>query len=317
MRMLSDEKSKSALLIVGDRQGCIHVYQTPISHAQRITFTLQRNFQAHTDEICSLHFHHHKPLFVSGADEKAVKVWNFTDITNPRLIKSLPHPDIVSSAEYSESGLLLTACDDDILRVYGQEPLFSLYWSFKTSDHVYSVGWSPCNRICASFNAGVYNGMVVQVWDSSFQTIFKLKQNGVRYLNGLVFASNDLLLSSGGIANKIYWYHMSKPKVMKVFVEKDLLPFCRDVLKIIIKYLPFVTRVTYHKLPNYVGPVVCVYLCNDYLSHLCVHFLVYPMGCFGLVFGVFLFKFCTAKQFYFSITLLSGKVFLLKRCEYH
>jgi len=43
----------------------------------------------------------------------------------------------------------------------------------------------------------------------------------------------------GGVcdANKVYWYHISKPKVMKVFVEKDVLPFCRDVLKIIIQYL--------------------------------------------------------------------------------
>ena len=76
-------------------------------------------------------------------------------------------------------------------------------------------------------------------------------------INALVFASNDLLMSSGAL-NKVYWYHMSKPDVMKVFMENDVLPFCRDVLKIIREYLPFVTRVTHDKLPNYVAHVAAL-----------------------------------------------------------
>jgi len=274
MRLCSDKESKSVLLIVGDKSGCVYLYQTPLSDSQRITFTLQRNLQAHTDAIHGLHFHPNKPRFVSASQDTDVKVWNFTDTTNPRLIKALPHPGGVWSAKYSQSGLLLTRCRDYTLRVYAKEPLFSLYWSFKASSHVFSVGWSPCNRVCACFCLGYSNAMVVQVWDSSFQTIFKLEQIGAYNWDGLVFASNDLLLSSGGRANKIYWYHMSKPKVMKVFVEKDLLPFCRDVLKIIIQYIPIVTRVTREKLPNEVGTVVAlsseVCVCMD----VCVELLL-------------------------------------------
>jgi len=186
MRMCTNPTSNSAfaVLIVGDALGYIDLYQTPLFQSQRIKFTLQRRFQAHANQsVFSLHFHHHKPLFVSAAEDEYLKVWSFADITNPRLIKSLRHPDTVWDTRYSKSGLLLTACEDGTLRVYGQDPLFSLCWSCKISTMIYSLAWSPSNRICASFRAGV--SYAVQVWDSAFQTIFKLEQNCPRY--GLVW----------------------------------------------------------------------------------------------------------------------------------
>ena len=255
MRMCSDKEKKlnCVVLICADCDGCISVH---LSHTQRLNFTLRKRFHAHTAQINDLHFHRHKRLFVSASWDKAVKVWSFIDITTPTLIQCLPHPSWVCNAKYSQSGLLLTSCEDDVLRIYGKEPLFSLYWSFKTSGSVHSVAWSPSNRVCASFKSSDSN--VVQVWDSSFRTIFKLQQNDIYLWDGLVFASNDLLMSSGGYANKVYWYHISKPKVMKVFVEQDVLPFCCDVLKIIIQYLPFDTRVTHEELRNRVGPVVAL-----------------------------------------------------------
>jgi len=209
----------------------------------------------HAANIRCLHFYRRKPLFVSASDDKTVKVWNFKDITAPYLLKSLPNPGSVFSVKYSESGLLLIGCFDGMVRVYGKEPLFSLCWSFNTSGYIYSVSWSPSNRICASFKSG--NACAVQVWDSSFQTIFKLQQRDVPW-NGVAFASNDLLMVSDGTSNKVYWYNISKPKVMKVFMERDVLPFCRDVLKIVIEYLPFVTRVTHNDLPDKGGCVTAL-----------------------------------------------------------
>jgi len=251
----SVHSAHSVVLIVGGIHGSISVYNAALSHkAQGLQFTLRNGFQAHANCINGLHFHHHKRLFVSNSAGQVVKVWSFNDITTPRLIQCLPHPHSIRSAKYSQSGLILT-CGDNLLRVYGKEPLFSLCWSFQTSGYIYSVGWSPSNRICASFPSGNYG--VVQVWDSSFQNIFKLQQNRVCVWDGLVFGSNDLLMSSSG-ANRVYWYHISKPKVMKVFLEKDVLPFCRDVMKIIIQYLPFDTRVTHDELPSTVGPVVAL-----------------------------------------------------------
>ena len=112
----------------------------------------------------------------------------------------------------------------------------------------------------------------MRVWDSSFQPVFTLQQDGYTLGNsGLVFASNDLLMSSGSASNKLYWYHISKPNVMSVFLEADVLPFCRDVMNIIVAYLPFVTHVTHHTHPNTVRAVTAlsselmVSSCDDHM----------------------------------------------------
>lgn len=182
-----------------------------------------------------------------------------------RLVKCLPHTASVHCIKYSESGLMLTGCFDGVLRVYGNEPLFSLYWSFKASGHIWSVSWSPSNRICASFQTYAHDtntlSYIVQVWDSSFQTIFKLQQDHLFGRDDVVFASNNVLISSSGRKGNVYWYNMSltERSVMKVFMQQDMLPFCRDVLKIITHYLPPVTRVTQTKISNvraYAGAVV-------------------------------------------------------------
>jgi len=242
MRIWFNKEFNSAVLITAGIQGSIVVYSSPLSHAQSLQFTLRKRFQAHSNVILCVHFHYSKPLFVSSGYDNKVNVWNLKDITTPRLIQCLPHSQRVWSTKYSQSGLLLTASYAGVLRVYGKEPLFSLCWTFKTFSRIWSIAWSPSNRICAVFESGI--SYVVQVWDSSFQTLFQLQQDSICNSDGVLFASNDLLLSAGGRANKLYWYHISKPKVMKVF-EKDLLPFCRDVLKIIIQYLPFVAHNTH------------------------------------------------------------------------
>jgi len=262
---LSDDRT-TVTLITG-YNGDIQIYQSPRSHTQRLNFTLQCRFTADANAsvlVSDLRIHPRKPLFITASRDDMlypsrydVKVWEFKDIAAPHLIKTIPHPSHVFNAMYSNSGLIATGCHDCQLRVYGKEPLLSLRWSFMVSGAIWSLAWSPSNRLAASFTSG--NSYAVQVWDSSFQTLFTLQQEEV--LNGqqgLVFASNDLLMSSGGRSNSVYWYHMSKPKVMSVFVEKDMLPFCRDVMKIIITYLPFDTHITHHTHPDYVGTVTAL-----------------------------------------------------------
>jgi len=122
-----------------------------------------------------------------------------------------------------------------------------------------SVAWSPSNHLAASIASLKVDSLSVQVWDASFRTIFKLQQEGARQTNGgVVFASNDLLISSGCVSNQVYWYHMSKPKVMNVFMETNVFPFCRDVTNIIIAYLPLVTHVTHDIHPKRVGDVMAL-----------------------------------------------------------
>jgi len=123
-----------------------------------------------------------------------------------------------------------------MIRMYAQEPHFTLLWSFKLSGSRPSVAWSSSNRFAASCFKG--NTYIVRVWNSAFQTVFKRrrKQKMLGYYD-LTFASNNLLLSSG---SDLSWYHLpiAKRTVMKLFIEKTALPFCRDVLKIILTYLP-------------------------------------------------------------------------------
>jgi len=264
IRIFSNKGINCVVLIVGQAQGSISVYSSPLSHTHPLHFTFRAHFNAHTNgRINGLHLHYHNPLFVSHCGHD-VKVWSFKDITAPCLIQCFPpQPNWVCSALYSESGLLLTAYSgsDGMIRVHGKEPQFSLRWSFQTFGYVYSVGWSPSNRIGVVFRLSYAEECTVQVWDSSFQTIFKLKQDNICEIyrfDGLVFASDDVLLCSGGASKNVYLYRMSKPKVMNVFMDTDVLPFCRDVLKIIIQYLPFVTRVTHEKLPDEVGIVTAL-----------------------------------------------------------
>jgi len=260
IRIFSNKGINCVVLIVGQNYGSISIYSSPLSHTHPLHFTLRTSFNAHTNgRIKGLHLHYYNPLFVSHYN-RDVKVWSFKQIAAPCLVQCLPQPNWVRSALYSESGLLLTAHNNGMIRVYGKEPQFSLRWSFQAFGYVYSVGWSPSNRIGVVFNVSYSLEYTVQVWDSSFQTIFKLKQDTISKTidDDIVFASDDLLLCSGGRSNNTYLYRMSKPKVMKVFMDTDVLPFCRDVLKIIIQYLPFVTRVTHEKLPNEVGPVIAL-----------------------------------------------------------
>jgi len=231
----------AVILITGLNNGDIIIYKAPLSlHTgthTRMHFTAQHQFKAgqvHAGHvpIYALHMHYHKTLFIT-ASMYTLKVWNFTHITAPRLMKIIRHKPRMNCAKYSQSGLIATGCNDFILRVYEKEPLYALRWSFKASGQIVSVAWSPSNRIAAAFEADML--VAVRVWDSSFQPLFKFRKNRCFYGNcAVVFASNNLLMWSGHASNKVYWYHMSKPKVMNVFTDTNVLPFCRDVLKIII-----------------------------------------------------------------------------------
>jgi len=237
----------TAVLITGHTNGAVGIYQFPLSHTQPLKFILQHRFQCHNIIIDALHIHRSEFRLVTAGADTDVKVWDIKDVTTPRLIKCIPHPCPVWCCVYSESGLIATGCNDGTLRVYNEEPLLSLRWSVNTSGFVRSLAFSPSNRLAASFRSDT-----VQVWDSSFQTIFKHQQERALW-GSIVFASNDLLLSSCERSHKMYCYHMSKPKVMSVFM--NVFPFCRDVMNIVITYLPVVTRITHHVLPNEVGAV--------------------------------------------------------------
>jgi len=241
------------LLITGQDNGDISLFNTPLSN---IHFKLQKVLHAPRMGITALHFHRYKSLFLSASEDGNVKIWTLKDMNTPCLMKCIRHPDGVSCAKYAYSGRLLTGCNDRVIRVYGKEPLFSLLWSVKLSGDICSVAWSPSNRLAALFAVSV-NSLIVQVWDVSFQSLFKHTQTGaVLGIQTLAFVSNDLLIFSGGFSKTLYRYHMmSKSKVTNVLMETIALPFCKDVLHIIVRYLPLETHI---KVDSYVRSVGAV-----------------------------------------------------------
>jgi len=137
--------------------------------------------------------------------------------------------------------------------------------------------WSPSNRIAALLICTTWNADFgfVQVWDPLFHTIFKYPLQEGYYLSGsLVFASNHLLLCSGGVSNSSYWYHILDKRTIANELRHIDMPFCREVIQIILTYLPIVTHITRDTV-NSVGPVAVLnselvaVLCGE--SKLCIY----------------------------------------------
>jgi len=214
MDMRATDDMSAAIVVIGLDDGHVRIFKTPLSHTKPIQFQLLKQFQAHTDCINALHMHATKPLFATGSDDHNVKIWSALrkKSTDPLLIKCIEHADYVTSVRYSPSGLLLTGCNDGVLRVYGAEPLCSPRWSCKLSNSIGAVAWSPSNRIACSFLIG-HSG-TVQVWDSDFHPIFQHKQHGaLRFNFGLSFVSDDLLLCSSYASKTLYSYNIPNSEV--------------------------------------------------------------------------------------------------------
>jgi len=216
MRAIDD--MTALLLLTGLSNGDITIYRTPLSYTQPIQFTHLKHFHAHDDRISVLHIHATKLMFVSASTDGGVKIWSLKDVTHttPLLIQYIKlHPDRVNSAKLSHGDMLLTGCDNGVIRVRSVKPPFYLRWMSLLPGGIYSVAWSPSsNRIAASFHTTACM-CAVQVWDSStFRTLFKHSQNGAFVNNyGMSFASEDLLICSGYISQNMYTYNIQTSKV--------------------------------------------------------------------------------------------------------
>jgi len=210
MRPFDDESA--AILMAGLYNGDIVMYRSALSRTAPIQFHLLKRFHAHTDGIFVLHIATTKRLFVSSSHEN-VKIWRFRQGKVPLLVKYIQHPDSVGIAKFSSSGLLVTGCDDYILRVYGVEPLCSLCWSCKLPGDIISIAWSPSSnriavsflsvwvdrtvgRVAASFGAGRRFVNTLRVWEDFRIVLEETQHNACSYDQGLSFVSDDLLLCS-------------------------------------------------------------------------------------------------------------------------
>jgi len=123
---------RHALLITGDYDGQVYIYKTALAQLKGIRFILLNRFCAHTWTVSALHFHFSKPVFVSASVDEDMKIWSFKDGMSPlRLVKCIPQLSIVCCVKFSSAGLLAVGCENGMLRVYAEAPLYSLLWSFQ------------------------------------------------------------------------------------------------------------------------------------------------------------------------------------------
>jgi len=204
------EDITAAILLVGLENGDVHIYRTPFSHTQPLQFRIFKRFHAHQYCVFTILMHPTKPLFLTVSNNCILKIWRFAEVADPLLVKRIEHPDYVNCAKYTPSGLLVTGCADGVLRVYSEDPLYSLRWSCQLGAEIVLVACSPSNNIAAAFCKVKYHHLIVQVWDSTFHTLFEHKERSVFYLRGMSFASDDLLV--GCALKYLYLYNISESK---------------------------------------------------------------------------------------------------------
>jgi len=224
--MCATEDMTAAFLVTGLKNGEVCIYRTPLSQWKPIRFDLLKRFHAHTDYVSFVHMNATKAVFVTGCYDygfniwmsrkvKAIKIWRLREVKAPLLMKCI-HPEFVTCVAYSPSGLLLTGGYEGVLRVYRVEPLWSLVWSCKVSNHIISVAWSPSNLIAASFYSRDDDGFRVRVWDSTFHPLFEHKHVDPFLCKGMLFASDDILLCVGGrqATDSLHSYNIRTSKVI-------------------------------------------------------------------------------------------------------
>lgn len=212
--MRATEDLTAVIFIIGLGSGEVVIFRTPLDGTSPICFDLVKKWRPHKQDVNAVHMHFTKPLFVSASSDKSAQIWSVREVTAPVLVKLIVHPDSIYCAKYSYSGLLLTGCDDHVVRVFGVEPVCELLWSCKCAGDIYSVAWSPSNYIAVAFDDREHDTWVVAVWDSTFHSLFQYKQDRVRLGNqGLSFVSDVLLLCAGSRSKNLCAYNVPECKV--------------------------------------------------------------------------------------------------------
>jgi len=286
MRVYVIDDVRTVLLIVGVQIGVINVYRAPLSQL-RCFFHCVQKFRAYTHWIYGVHFHRRMRRFVSVATDKFVKIWSLQDMSSaPQLVKRLQFPSVINCAKYSETGLLLTGAENGVLRIHAAEAPFSVLWRVKLPGYIRALAWSTNNLFAASYvlqgvhnrSNAYYTGYGVRVYTSSFSPLFERTNKGKGFgPHNLVFASNNMLFSSVLGTNTVYWYYITNARktfLLSTVVKTNILPFSRDVINIIMEYVPprIIDAYTYKKTAT--GAVttldskVLTFSSNDRLSNM-------------------------------------------------
>src|SRR5205085_7928122 len=108
-------------------------------HAQTIHATLARTLNAYTMEGKEVAFSPDGRLLVTSSPDKFIKIWNVND---GRLVRTIPQPEGIASAEFSPDGqLIATGSYDHSVRLWRVSD-GSLVREMKSGGTVWTVGFS-------------------------------------------------------------------------------------------------------------------------------------------------------------------------------
>ena len=151
--------------------------------------------RGHTAEVGSLAFQPNRYLLASGSADKTIRIWDVSDVDNPRHIRTLHgHTDNVETVAWSPNGrTLASGSDDGTTRLWDPNTgsNFAVLRGHATS--VEPVAWSPNGRMLAS---GSYDD-TIRIWDPSTDTTLRILRGHTHDLDALVFHPNGRTLASG------------------------------------------------------------------------------------------------------------------------
>ena len=149
----------------------------------------------HTWTVTSLAFKPNSYLLASGSDDKTIRIWDVSDNTNLRHVRTLRgHTEYVVSVAWSPDGrVLASASHDGTVRLWNPNNGINFAVLRGHTAAVNCVAWSPDGRILASGS----KDRTVRLWDPDTHGTLRVIRGHSYGVVTLAFHPNGQTLASG------------------------------------------------------------------------------------------------------------------------